>query len=47
MQSDERVAVGSAIVRTAEGEVDASVQTQLERAREVVSLSMQSGEAAA
>ena len=36
VQSDERVGVGGAIVRTAEGEVDASVQTQLERAREVV-----------
>ena len=36
LQSDERVRVGGAIVRTAEGEVDASVQTQLERAREVV-----------
>jgi flagellar assembly protein FliH len=47
VQSDERIAVGSAIVRTGEGEVDASVQTQLERAAEVVSLSMQSGEAAA
>ena len=46
VQSDDRVAVGSAIVRTAEGEVDASVQTQLERAQEVVSLSLQSGEGA-
>jgi len=34
--SEERVGVGSAIVRTIEGEVDASVQTQLERARELV-----------
>jgi flagellar assembly protein FliH len=34
--SDQRVGAGGAIVRTAEGEVDASVQTQLERAREVV-----------
>lgn len=44
LQSDERVAVGSAIVRTAEGEVDASVATQLERAREVVSLALETGE---
>jgi flagellar assembly protein FliH len=36
LQSEARVNVGSAIVRTAEGEVDASVHTQLERAREVV-----------
>jgi flagellar assembly protein FliH len=45
VQSDERVAVGSAIVRTVEGEVDASVHTQLERAREVANLSVQGGEA--
>jgi flagellar assembly protein FliH len=44
LQSDERVALGSAIVRTSEGEVDASVHTQLERAREVVNVSLQSGE---
>jgi flagellar assembly protein FliH len=44
LQSDERVGVGSAIVRTSEGEVDASVHTQLERAREVVSLSLQTVE---
>jgi len=44
LQSDERVALGSAIVRTLEGEVDASVHTQLERAREVVSASLQPGE---
>ena len=47
LQSDERVGVGSAIVRTSEGEVDASVHTQLERAREVVELSAQSVESAA
>ena len=47
LQSDERVARGSAIVRTPEGEVDASVHTQLERAREVIDASLQSGEAAA
>jgi flagellar assembly protein FliH len=44
LQSDERVASGSAIVRTSEGEVDASVHTQLERAREVVNVSLQSSE---
>ncbi|HEX4465791.1 MAG TPA: FliH/SctL family protein, partial [Solirubrobacteraceae bacterium] len=32
---DQRVTPGSAVVRTADGEVDASVQAQLERAREV------------
>jgi flagellar assembly protein FliH len=36
LQSDQRVQPGGAIVRTAEGEVDARVQTQLERAAEVV-----------
>jgi flagellar assembly protein FliH len=46
VQSDERVGAGSAIVRTAEGEVDASVHTQLERAREVVSKMLDSGEPA-
>lgn len=47
LQADERVGLGSAVVRTSEGEVDASVHTQLERAREVVELSMQSVESAA
>ena len=47
VQSDERVGVGSAIVRTAEGEVDASVHTQLERAREVVTISLETGERSA
>jgi flagellar assembly protein FliH len=47
LQADERVGLGSAVVRTSEGEVDASVHTQLERAREVVELSMQSIESAA
>ena len=47
VQSDERVGAGSAIVRTAEGEVDASVHTQLERAREVVNASLQTAERAA
>jgi flagellar assembly protein FliH len=44
LQSDERVSCGSAIVRTSEGEVDASVHTQLERAREVVNVSLQSSD---
>ncbi len=47
LQSDERVAPGGAIVRTSEGEVDASVQTQLERAQEVVAASLQTSEQAA
>jgi flagellar assembly protein FliH len=46
LQADQRVGVGSAIVRTAEGEVDASVHTQLERAREVVSATLETGEPA-
>jgi flagellar assembly protein FliH len=36
LQPDARVPGGGALVRTAEGEVDASVETQLERAGEVV-----------
>lgn len=47
LQADERVGAGSAVVRTSEGEVDASVHTQLERAREVVATSLQKGELAA
>ncbi len=47
LQSDERVGVGSAIVRTAEGEVDASVGTQLERAREVARTTLETRERAA
>jgi len=43
LQSDQRVAIGAAIVRTAEGEVDASVQTQLERARDVIAVELESG----
>jgi flagellar assembly protein FliH len=35
MLADQRVQAGSVIVRTLEGEVDASIETQLERAREV------------
>jgi len=36
LQPDARVATGGAVIRTAEGEVDATVQTQLERAGEIV-----------
>lgn len=36
VQADRRVGRGGAIVRTLESEVDASVDTQLERAREVI-----------
>ncbi|HTU80441.1 MAG TPA: FliH/SctL family protein [Solirubrobacteraceae bacterium] len=43
--SEERVLAGSAVVRTAEGEVDASVHTQLERAREVAGMALGSTEA--
>lgn len=44
LQGDQRVGVGGAIVRTVEGEVDASVETQLERAAEVVMAELASGE---
>jgi flagellar assembly protein FliH len=47
LRSEERVARGGAIVRTAEGDLDASVATQLERAREVVEVSLVSAEQAA
>jgi flagellar assembly protein FliH len=47
LQSDPRVGAGSAIVRTSEGEVDASVHTQLERAREVATTTLETGERAA
>jgi flagellar assembly protein FliH len=36
VQADRRVGRGGAIVRTAEGEIDATVETQLERARELM-----------
>lgn len=36
VQADRRVGRGGAVVRTSEGEVDASVSTQLEKAREVI-----------
>ncbi len=43
LQPDQRVEVGGALVRTAEGEVDVRVHTQLERAREVVIAELGSG----
>jgi flagellar assembly protein FliH len=46
VQADRRVGRGGAVVRTAEGEVDASVATQLERAREIVASELGSGESA-
>ncbi|HEV3047673.1 MAG TPA: FliH/SctL family protein [Solirubrobacteraceae bacterium] len=42
--SEERVPAGGALVRTAEGEVDASVRTQLERAREVAGMALGASE---
>ena len=36
IEADRRVSRGGAIVRTAEGEVDATLETKLERAREIV-----------
>jgi flagellar assembly protein FliH len=47
IQADQRVGVGGAIVRTVEGEVDAGLATQLERAREVVLAELASGESSA
>ena len=43
LHADQRVAPGGVIVRTQEGEVDAGVATQLERAREVVAAELASG----
>lgn len=43
LHADQRVAPGGVIVRTQEGEVDAGVTTQLERAREVVAAELASG----
>jgi len=45
--AEERVRSGGAIVRTAEGEIDASVHTQLERAREVVLAALEAQDATA
>jgi len=47
IQPDQRVQAGSVIVRTLEGEVDASIETQLERAREVAFAELQNAERAA
>lgn len=46
VQAERRVERGGAIVRTSEGEVDATVQTQLEKAREVVAAELGQGVAA-
>lgn len=47
VQADERVEPGSAVVRTGEGEVDAGVYTQLERASEVAAAALEAdGQAA-
>ncbi|MGA7704542.1 MAG: FliH/SctL family protein [Solirubrobacteraceae bacterium] len=46
VRSDERVASGAAIVATEQGEIDASVWTQLERAREIVAASLAGARAA-
>jgi flagellar assembly protein FliH len=43
LHADQRVGTGGVIVRTHEGEVDAGVATQLERAREVVAAELASG----
>jgi flagellar assembly protein FliH len=42
--SEERVMLGGALVRTSAGEIDASVHTQLERAREVMSMALDGDE---
>jgi flagellar assembly protein FliH len=47
MQPDQRVPLGSVIVRTADGEVDAGIETQLERAREVAFAELSGDEQAA
>jgi flagellar assembly protein FliH len=43
LQPDQRVESGGAIVRTVDGEVDACVATQLERAREVLEAALEEG----
>ncbi|MCW2953333.1 MAG: Flagellar assembly protein FliH/Type secretion system HrpE [Conexibacter sp.] len=40
VQSERRVLRGGAIVRTEEGQIDATVETQLERARELIALEL-------
>jgi flagellar assembly protein FliH len=44
VQADRRVARGGAVVRTAEGEVDATVATKLDRAREVLEEAVRDGD---
>jgi flagellar assembly protein FliH len=44
VQADRRVGRGGAVVRTAEGEVDAGVATQLQRAREAVQAELGEGQ---
>jgi flagellar assembly protein FliH len=44
IQADRRVGRGGAVVRTAEGEIDATVETQLERARELMLTALLDGE---
>jgi flagellar assembly protein FliH len=43
VQAERRVARGGAIVRTVEGEVDATLATKLERAREVLQDELRNG----
>jgi flagellar assembly protein FliH len=43
LQPDQRIQRGGVVVRTAEGEVDARIQTQLERAHEVICAELESG----
>ena len=47
VQSDRRVGAGGAIVRTAEGEIDARLAMKLERAREIVRAALSEPEPAA
>lgn len=46
LQPDQRVPAGGVVVRTSEGEVDARVETQLERAAEAIALELGEGRAA-
>jgi flagellar assembly protein FliH len=43
VQAERRVSRGGAIVRTPDGDVDARVETKLQRAREVVEAALASG----
>jgi flagellar assembly protein FliH len=47
VQADRRVGRGGAVVRTAEGEIDATVETQLQRARELMLGALPNAESAA